>query len=225
MKFNSCGRCADKQTGKGAVKEVILENQLKLEKVTSFPYLGDKVQANGGAHLAVRNRIRAAWAKWREVAPLLLKKEIAIKNRAIAYKIYIRSTLIYGSETWALTESDKGALNRTELRMLRWMMGGASYGKTEKEIRVATNVTSILDIVRQQRLKWFGHVTRMKDECWIKGCLTMVVEGKRERGRPAIRWLDLVNKDLKEERISTEATKDRVKWRYVTRAKRPNSSN
>jgi len=87
----TCKVCAGTKSKVGA-KEFIIENGLKLEYVTSFTYLGDKIQANGGAKAAVRNRIKAAWAKWKEVASLLLKKGIAFKNRAIAYKIIIRST-------------------------------------------------------------------------------------------------------------------------------------
>lgn len=196
-----------------------------MEKVTTFTYLGDKIQANGGAHEAARNRIRTAWAKWREVASLLLKKEIALKKRALAYKIYIRSALTYGSETWALTETEKSALNRTELRMLRWMMGTSGYEKSEKYVREITNVESLTDILCSRRLKWYGHVTRMPEQNWIRRCMSMEVEGKRGRGRPAKRWMDLVSKDLVEKGVGPEATAKRVQWRAVVRTKRPNSRN
>jgi hypothetical protein len=221
-----CSICSGQKKGKQtADKSFKLEHDTMLEKVTSFSYLGDKIQANGGAHEAVRNRIRTAWTKWREVAPLLLKKEIALKSMALAYKIYIRSTLTYGSETWALTESDKGALNRTELRMLRWMMGNNNFDKSEKYIREATKVEGIQGVVSKHRLKWFGHVSRKTEDCWIKRCMTMEVDGKRERGRPAKRWLDLVKQDMKENGVDQETTKNRVQWRTVTRTKRPNPSN
>jgi hypothetical protein len=159
-----------KQSKTKSSKVFNLKPDVTLEKVTTFTYLGDKIQANGGVQEAVRNRIRAAWIKWREVATLLLKTQIALKNRALAYKIYIRSTLIYGSETWSLTERDKEALNRTELRMLRWMMGGNKYEKSEKEIRVASNVESIIEVIKQHRLKWFGHISRMNEKSWIRKC-------------------------------------------------------
>ena len=222
-----CSICSgQKKPGTLNDKVFNLTQDIQLEKVTTFSYLGDKIQANGGAQEAVRNRIRAAWAKWREVAALLLKKEIALKNRALAYKIYIRSALIYGSETWALKATDESALLRTELRMLRWMIGGANNpNKSEKLVREATNVESIVAAIQNHRLKWYGHVMRRKDECWIRKCLTMDVEGKRERGRPAKCWMDLVKGDLKAKGLEPEDAAKRVQWRTGLRAKRPNPSN
>ena len=35
----------------------------------------------------------------------------------------IRPVLMYGSETWALRKAEQNLLERTEIRMLRWMMG------------------------------------------------------------------------------------------------------
>lgn len=221
-----CSICSgQKQNELFGNKTFNLKQDVTLEKVTTFSYLGDKIQANGGAQEAVRNRIRTAWTKWREVASLLLKKEIALKNRALAYKIYIRSTLTYGSETWALTEKDKDALNRTELRMLRWMMGDSNHDKSEKYIREATNVESIIEVISQHRLKWFGHISRMQDHNWIKKCLSLNVDGKRGRGRPAKRWIDLINKDMGKKKVTQETALNRVQWRTEIRAKRPNSSN
>ncbi len=154
--------------------------------------------------------MKVASTKWREVASLLVKKGIALKNRALAYKIYIRSSLIYGSETWALTENDKASLNRTELKMLRWMMGNNSYKQSEKSIRDATNVESIVEVITQHRLKWYGHISRMPVDNWIKNCLDMDIDGKRGRGRPAKKWIDLVKKDMLEKGLTQQETNDRI---------------
>jgi hypothetical protein len=115
-----CAKCTGQiQTATANDSGFQLNNGLTLEKVVAFSYLGDTVQANGGAQQAVRARIKTAWMKWREISPLLVRKDITLKIRALAYKIYIRSALLYGSETWALTKKDTSALDRTELRMLR----------------------------------------------------------------------------------------------------------
>jgi hypothetical protein len=220
----TCSVCSG-QKQSTITRTFTLKPGVVLEKVTSFPYLGDKLQANGGAQEAIRNRIKIAWTKWREVASLLVKKEIALKNRSLAYKIYIRSSLTYGSETWALTENDKALLNRTELKMLRWMMGPSSYDKSEKYIREATNVESIVEAITQHRLKWFGHVSRMSEVNWIRKSLYMEVGGNRGRGRPAKKWIDLVNKDMLEKGLEQRVTNDRVQWKAKLRTKRPNPGN
>ena len=154
-----------------------------------------------------------------------MKREIALKTRATAYKVYIRSTLIYGSETWALTESEKAALNRTELRMLRWIMGTSDPSKAEEHVRNASNVEKVEEVIRARRLQWYGHVSRMKENCWVKQCMNLDVEGKRPRGRPLKRWQDLIKADMKQRRTTQEAAQNRTEWRAVVRAKRPTPGN
>ncbi len=51
------------------------------------------------------------------------------------------------------------------------------------------------------------------------------VEGKRERGRPAKRWMDVVKEDLKAKKLRPEAAVNRDLWRTVVRTKRPNPGN
>ena len=40
--------------------------------VSQICYLGDVLDSEGGAERAVRARVAAAWAKWREISGLLL---------------------------------------------------------------------------------------------------------------------------------------------------------
>ena len=57
-----CSICSGQKTNKIITQYTDLERDVKLEKVSTFTYLGDKIQANGGAHEAVRNRIKTAWS-------------------------------------------------------------------------------------------------------------------------------------------------------------------
>ena len=38
--------------------------------------------------------------------------------------------------------------------------------------------------VRRGRLRWFGHVERLNENCWEKFFRSLVVEGVKPRGRP-----------------------------------------
>jgi len=40
--------------------------------------------------------------------------------------------MIYGAEAWTLKRSEEGLLERTEMRMLRWILGTSSLGATVK---------------------------------------------------------------------------------------------
>ena len=49
----------------------------------------------------------------------------------------------------------------------------------------------------KSRIKWSGHIVRMKDERLQKRCERKKQEGCRERGRPQLRWEDCVKRDLR----------------------------
>jgi len=41
----------------------------------------------------------------------------------------------------------------------------------------------VLDLVRQNRLKWFGHVQRKSDDDWVKKYRQLLAEGQTGRGK------------------------------------------
>ena len=51
---------------------------------------------------------------------------------------------MYGSETWALRKTEENSLERTDMRMLRWMMGIKRIEKIRnEEIRSRAGVANI----------------------------------------------------------------------------------
>ena len=73
------------------------EPALKSEK---FRYLGSVMHESGGINHDVYSRIRAAWAKWREVTGVVSDRRIPPKLKGLIYKSIIRPVLLYGNECW-----------------------------------------------------------------------------------------------------------------------------
>ena len=48
-----------------------------------------------------------------------------------------------------------------------------------------------------RRMKWAGHMVRMKDDKLPKRAETKKQEGSRKRGRPQLRWKDCVKRELR----------------------------
>ena len=72
---------------------------------------------------------------------------------------------MYGSETWALGKGEQDLLERTEVRMLRWMMVIKwTENITNEDIRARESVTNISKKIREVRLIWLGHVERKSKE-------------------------------------------------------------
>jgi hypothetical protein len=88
------------------------------ERVGKFCYLGDTINANGGAESASVARTRCAWKKFRELSPILTGKHISLKIQGRVYETCVTSTMLYGNETWAMKAEQETRFERTEMRMV-----------------------------------------------------------------------------------------------------------
>ncbi|GJV29385.1 hypothetical protein Tco_1385833 [Tanacetum coccineum] len=129
-------------------------------------------------------------------------------------EVAIRPAMLYGSECWLITKAQANRVEVTELRMLRW-----TCGKTMVDIipngvfRAELDVDSIINKMREGRLRWFGHVKRRPQSVLVRRVEVMVVEGSRRRGRPKLRWEDRLKQDMKGLLLSEGMTSDRNAWR------------
>ena len=68
--------------------------------------------------------------------------------------------LLYGIECWDSKEHIQ-KVGVTEMRMLRWMCGNTLQDRIRNEdIRRKVGVADIASKLRENRLDWFGYVTR-----------------------------------------------------------------
>ena len=88
---------------------------------------------------------------------------MSLKVRGTFYKSCVRSALTYVTECWALKVEDERKLKATEMRMLRIICGKTLKDKINNEkIREMTGVERFEEFLREQTLRWLGHVERMK---------------------------------------------------------------
>jgi len=78
---------------------------------------------DGDADAAVETRIQIGWNKFRQLVPLLTNKDISLTVRGRLYSSCVRSSMLHGSETWPVRKENEVALQRAEMRMVRWMCG------------------------------------------------------------------------------------------------------
>jgi len=67
-----------------------------------FCYLGDQLNARDGSESAVTSRVRTGWSKFQECSEVLHGKKFSPKLKGKIYQSYVRSAMLYGSETWCL---------------------------------------------------------------------------------------------------------------------------
>ena len=69
-----------------------------IQTVKVFKNLGSMFAAEGGSETDVNNRVKVAWAKWREVSGVVCDKKMPIKLKDKIYKTIVKPAMIYGSE-------------------------------------------------------------------------------------------------------------------------------
>ena len=75
----------------------------------------------------------------------------------------------FGSETWKLTKQAENLLRVAQRAMERAMLGITLRDRKRSTwIREKTKVRDIVQVVKQQKWRWAGHVARMNDNRWTK---------------------------------------------------------
>ena len=83
----------------------------------------DMLRVNGDTDAAVEARNRIGWNKFRQLVQLLDNKDMSLIMRERLYSSCVRSSMLHGSETWPVRKENVMALQRAEMRMVRWMCG------------------------------------------------------------------------------------------------------
>ncbi|KAL3342476.1 hypothetical protein AABB24_026480, partial [Solanum stoloniferum] len=186
-----------------------------IPKKESFKYLGAVIQGSGDIDDDVTHRVGAAWMKWRLASGVLCDKKIPPKLKGKFYRVVVRPAMLYGAECWPVKNTHVHKMHVAEMRMLRWMCGHTRSDKIRNEvIREKVGVASVVDKLREARLRWFGHVKRRSADAPVRRCEVMVVEGtRRGRGRPKKYWEEVIRQDLAMLHITEDMTLDRKEWR------------
>ena len=102
------------------------------------------------------------------------------------------------------------------MRMLRWMAGvSLSERKSNEWVRNMLAIDDIGEVMQQNRLRWFDHVERRDELCWLKRIETLQVDGNGVKDRPKKRWGEVLREDMREKGLCREDVWDRSRWRKM----------
>ena len=141
-------------------KEVMIRDE-KLEVVPEFCYLGDMLSAGGRCELASIKRCECAWAKFRQLLPLLANRHLSLLTRGRVYSTCVRRAMLHAAETWPVTVSTLNRLRQNDLAMISWM---CSIKKNDNvcshSLLSKLDIRDVEVVLRISRIRWFGHVER-----------------------------------------------------------------
>ena len=87
--------------GRKAVEEFCFED-VELDCVGEFVYLGDMLNDTGGEEQAVAARVRGVRIMFRELGGMFCTQWASLRMKGVVYEACVRSVLTYGAETWAI---------------------------------------------------------------------------------------------------------------------------
>ena len=84
-----------------------------------------------------------------------------------------------------------------------------------EKCRHLVHMYPMAEFLREKRWRWFGHVQRWDKDEATRNILQITVNGKQNRGRPKLRWRDLVKDDMARNQMTTEMAEDRKHWHVM----------
>lgn len=167
----------------------ITVNGEMLIQVQSFSYLGSMVSADGRSDTEIKRRIGIAKTTYKKLEKVLNSKCITLDTRMRLLKCYVWSTLLYGCESWTISQVMERRIMAAEMWFLRRMFKIRWTDKiTNNEVlrRARTGRELIRTIIGRQ-IGFLGHAMRKdKIEALV---LTGKIEGNRGRGRPRLSFM------------------------------------
>ncbi|PSN29914.1 hypothetical protein C0J52_23870 [Blattella germanica] len=89
--------------------------------------------------------------------------------------------------------------------------------RTNIELQGLFGQPDIVVEIKQDRIKWAGHIQSMSETHTVINIFIGKLEGKRRRGRPRKRWIDDIEEGLRKMgvRCWRKKAEDRDEWRQI----------
>ena len=112
--------------------------------------------------------------------------------------------MLYGSETWRLTENNQRRVEATEMDALR-RSSRISRKERNRNVNIRQQIgleETIIKEIERNQLKWYGHVQRMAEGRLPKIALKWMPKQKRARGRPKTNWMEGIRKAMNKRNLN-----------------------
>ena len=128
--------------------------------------MGSTLQESGGCETKVKKkRVQAGWNGWRKISGVICYRSLPARVKGKVYSSVVRPIMVYGIETVAVAKKQVEVMKVAKMKMLRFTMGVTRKDKSRNEYNRGTVKVEQLGLkMREDRLRWYGHVTRRDQE-------------------------------------------------------------
>ena len=165
----------------------------QVQVVDSFPYLGSRVSSDGKSDEDITRRLGLAWGAMSALGVRVWRsRHLSRMTKVEVFKRLVLPVLLYGCETWTLTEKLRARLDAFGTINLRRILGYKWYDFIpNKQVLQESSMINISKLVLERQKSMFGHVARFPNgdpAHQILSCGNPPL-WKRGRGRPPHTWL------------------------------------
>lgn len=93
-------------------------HETALDQKKSLRDSGLEIVAEGRLLEALKQTVKVAWVKWRELTGVICDREIPMWVKSKLYETVVRPVLLDGSECWAVGKKEEELIGIMEMRML-----------------------------------------------------------------------------------------------------------
>ena len=193
-----------------------IDNQT-VEEVEKFCYLGSIISKDGGAEEDVNNRIQKARIAFGSLHRVWLSKRLTRRLKVQIFNSNIKPVLLYGCETWKVTNIITRRLQVFANRCLRKILG-IYYPNTitNENLWSWTNQQRVCVEIGRRKWGWIGHTLRKSEQDISRQAMSWNPPGRRRQGGQFSTWRRTVEKEAKQQQkvwneLAVLAT-NKVRW-------------
>ena len=165
-----------------------------IEEVEDFVYLGTWIASSEHDFLVRKAKAWAACHRMRTIWQSDMRRDLKIN----LFQATVESILLYGSETWTITEALKKKIDGCYTRML-WMVLDSKW-KDRKRNRVTNadtygSLQRVSTKIQQRRMRLAGHIHRHNELVGHELLLWEPKHGHSGRGKKRLTYVDTLRKD------------------------------
>lgn len=167
-------------------------NEKEVEQVSTYTCLGTIVNEQWGHSQEIKSRIEKARAAFIQMSKLFKTHNLNLQLKLRLLRCYIFSILLYGVESWTLTEATTKKLEAFEMWTYRRILKISWMDKiSNKQVLQRLNKeTEIIHTVKCRKLEYLGHIMRNETKYKLLKCILQgKAHGRRGAGRRRISWL------------------------------------
>nr|KAG5704289.1 hypothetical protein BaRGS_012598 [Batillaria attramentaria] len=192
--------------------------QEEIKEVEKFTYLGSVVSKDGGADDDIKSRISKARHAFKTLQPIWRSSALSFHNKIRIFNTNVKSVLLYGSETWRTTKTNRNKLQTFVNRCLRNIVN-IRWPEviSNEDLWNRTKQTPIGEDIKKRKWGWIGHTMRKSPSNITRQALDWNPQGKRKVGRPRQTWRRSTDAEVKAAGMTWAELKrlspNRVRWK------------